>query len=812
MAENEFLDLVSDLRGQLEEQIRLDEINKKILSTLDLDEVLREIATSTCQLLNAERATVYVVEPAQGGKGLELVSRKIIGDDIAEIRLPVTHSSLSGYVAATGQSIVIRDVYNTAELQKVSPTLKFDSSWDQQTGFRSKSMIVIAATVNDKVVGVIQALNKKDGGHFNAHDQELLSKLANYVGISLQNSQSHTRVLRRARARSTVQELLVEKGLLSEVKLKEAQERANKEKKKLLELLVERILKTLKDSGITQLLVEQYEIGEVDITKCVAEINGLEYQPFAPELMVNPELFESLPEAYCKRNFICPIKQVLDPAGKLTLTVVVNNPKNFITLEDVEIRTGCKIGKIFMSTRGEIHKMIARALHPDAKDGAEEETEAIGDLFDALAEDLGVTPQEEEIEAANIKEGSKEDDAPIVKLCNRIIEDAFRLGASDIHIEPEETRVLVRVRRDGALEKVLNIPIHAKNALVARYKIMGDMNITEHRVPQDGRIRFKEHGGRYDIELRVNICPTVGGNEDIVMRILADSKPLPLEKMGFMPWVIEPYQKEFNKPYGMILCVGPTGSGKTTTLHATVANINTPDTKILTAENPVEITQVGLRQVQIRPEVGLTFKEALRAFLRQDPDVIMVGEMRDFETCSIAVEAALTGHLLFSTLHTNNAPETVTRLVDIGIDPVTLSDALLCVLAQRLTKTICKKCKKAGQLATEDLEAIGAKVDNGQYLYLGKHFPVEGGFVKGEGCEACNGTGYKGRVGLHELLVCSDEVKRMITSGARIHEIREAAKTDHGDGKRMFELFEDGYFKVMQGSTDVRNIRAVCTE
>ncbi len=792
MADNEFLDLVDDLRGELEEKIKLDEINKKILSTLDLNEVLKEISESTCMLLNCERTTVYVVAESEGGK--ELVSRSIVGDEVKEIRVPYNHDSLAGFVACTGKTVCVKDVYDQAELEAISPLPKFDKSWDEKTGYRTRSMLVAAATARNRTIGVIQALNKVNNGVFDGHDIELMEKLVGYVGIALQNSQSHTQVMRKQYKRNSINDILIEKGLIDEIKMREAQERAREERKKLLDMLV-----------------EQYDVSEVEITKCLAEMHGVEYLPFSKDMNINPDLFENIPEAYAKRHLVCPYKQTLDDNGELQLSVVMHNPKDFIALEDIEIRVGAKVNKTFMSTRGEIRQMIHHALHPDEEE-EEESQEAMGDLFNQLAEDLGVETEEADVEAVSIKDGAKEDDAPIVKLCNRIIEDAYRMGGSDIHIEPMEKMVLIRVRRDGSLEKTLNIPLHAKNALVARYKIMGDMNITEHRVPQDGRIRFKEHGGRYDIELRVNICPTVGGNEDIVMRILADSKPLPLEKMGFLPWVLDPFRAEFTKPYGMILCVGPTGSGKTTTLHATVANINTPDRKILTAENPVEITQVGLRQVQIKPEVGLTFKEALRAFLRQDPDVIMVGEMRDFETCSIAIEAALTGHLLFSTLHTNNAPETVTRLVDIGIDSVTLSDAMLCVLAQRLCKTICGKCAVQGELPEEDLQAMGATREGDVYKYMGKEFPVSESRLKGEGCETCNGTGYKGRMGIHELLCATEEVKRMIVSGARIAEIRETGKTESASGFRMFELFEDGYFKVLMGKTDVHQIRAVCVE
>lgn len=791
---DEFLNMVSDLKGQLEEQIKLEEISKKIVSTLDLDEVLQTIVDSTCDLLDCDRATCFMVHPAPTGGGMELVSRRIVANEINEIRVPCNRNSIAGYAAASGETITIKDVYDSSELHAINPELSFDRTWDQKTGYRTTSVLVSPTKSGDVVVGVIQALNKNGDRPFDSHDVELINKLTNFVGIALQNSQSHTRILRRMKSRQTLEDILLEKGLITDLKLKEAQEKTKKERRKLF-----------------QVLVEDYEIGEENLSRALAELNGVDYLEYDPEHhKIDPALFDNIPEVNAKRNLLCPLKQVMGGNGDLQLHIVMHNPKDFVALEDIEIRTKSKVAKIFMATPTAIHHMIRDTLHPDQTNDSEEEN--IGSLFDELAEDLGIEPEEEEVEAASVNEGVNEEDNAVVRLCNRIVEDAYRLGGTDIHIEPMENYVLVRTRRDGTLQKMLTVPGHAKNALVARFKIMGDMNITEHRVPQDGRIRFKEHGGRYDVELRVNICPTVGGNEDIVMRILADSKLPPLDKLGLLPWVYEPFMEEVRKPYGMILVVGPTGSGKTTTLHAAVASINTPDTKILTAENPVEITQEGLRQVQIRPEVGLTFKEALRAFLRQDPNVILVGEMRDFETCSIAVEAALTGHVLFSTLHTNNAPETVTRLIDIGIDPVTLSDALLCVLSQRLVKTLCKNCKVKTPIPDEDLVHIeGAAIEGDVYKYLGKEFPVSESYIKGPGCEKCNGTGLSGRTGIHELLKATAEVKKGIVSGARIQELRDMAKTpDPKNGFRMYELFEDGFFKVMMGRTGLHQILAEC--
>ncbi|MHC4883655.1 MAG: ATPase, T2SS/T4P/T4SS family [Planctomycetota bacterium] len=785
MAED-FLDLVSDLKGQLEEKIILEEINKTICSTFQLDEVIEQIIDQTCRLLNCDRCTVYVIERSADGSSRELVSRSLIGDEVNEIRVPYDHNSIAGYVACTGQVIRLVDVYDDDELLKISPNPKFDKTWDEKTGYRTQSMLVVPAKKDDYVVGIIQVLNKKDGT-FDDKDQGHLTDIATSLGEAMETSRSSTQILKKDRVRLTMNDLLIEKELITQAKLDEAIARSKEERIKLMTLLT-----------------QHYDVPEVEITKCLAELSGVEFTAFNPDEMLDPDLFSNIPEAYAKRHFVCPIKLTMDSNGKNFLHLVMNNPKDFVAIEDIEIRTGAKIKTITMATRSDIIAMINHCLHPgEAEDDGD--LQAMGDLMDEVTEELGLAAPEE-VESVNVDEGSTEEDGPIVRLCNRIIEEAFRKGASDIHVEPMENYVLVRYRVDGALEKSLNLPGHARSAIVSRYKIMSECNITEHRIPQDGRIRFKECGGRYDIELRVNICPTVGGNEDVVMRILADSKPLPLEKLGLYPYTFDPLQESVNKPYGMILCVGPTGSGKTTTLHSAVSYINNPDKKILTAENPVEITQEGLRQVQIKPETGMTFKAALRAFLRQDPDVILVGEMRDLETCEIAVEAALTGHLLLSTLHTNNAPETVTRLVDIGIDPVTLSDALLVVLAQRLARTLCGKCKEQYDPDDEELAIAGYERRNGVIYYLDKEYP-EAEFYKPVGCSECQGRAYKGRMGLHELLHNTDETKAMIASGAKVAQIREVAKKNG-----MMELYEDGMIKVMTGKTSIHQVRAVCIE
>jgi type II secretory ATPase GspE/PulE/Tfp pilus assembly ATPase PilB-like protein len=427
-------------------------------------------------------------------------------------------------------------------------------------------------------------------------------------------------------------------------------------------------------------------------------------------------------------------------------------------------------------------------------------------LDENVSDILGeLVSEAQEAAAEESSGGLDENDNAIVRLANQIIADAYRQGASDIHVEPygEKRETLVRFRVDGDCFEYMKIPQSYRRAIVSRLKIMASLDIAERRKPQDGKIKFKLSESK-EIELRVATIPTAGYNEDVVMRLLAASEPLPLEKMGFSDRNLTAIKGIAAKPYGIILCVGPTGSGKTTTLHSVLGFINTPDIKIWTAEDPVEITQYGLRQVQVLPKINFTFAAAMRAFLRADPDVIMVGEMRDKETAEIGIEASLTGHLVMSTLHTNSAVETVTRLLDMGCDSFSFADAMLGVLAQRLTRRICKDCKEQYVGTPVEYEEIRQGYGPEQWDKLA--IPQDNTFrlVRGKGCETCNRTGFKGRVALHELLLGSDRIKRMIQTKARTEEMLNAAIEDG-----MTTLMQDGVQKVLLGQTTFKEVKAV---
>ena len=506
-----------------------------------------------------------------------------------------------------------------------------------------------------------------------------------------------------------------------------------------------------------------------------------------------------------------------------TLIVALEDPLNIKALDYLRFSTQKKIVPA-MASRDDIQAAINKYYaKQDASIPLDMPTERRGTSEYEFHENVGSNLKAEElnqklfgesIEMDLPKEPIAESDNTLVRLINKMIMDAYEDGVSDIHIESyagkQNTRV--RFRKDGSLIPYFEIPANARSAMISRIKIMAQLDISERRKPQDGKINFQQFGPA-KIELRVATIPTNNSLEDIVMRLLASSKPLSIDKLGLAPTILTDIKKIMQRPYGLILVCGPTGSGKTTTLHSLLGYINTPERKIWTAEDPVEITQAGLRQVQVNSKIGWTFAAAMRSFLRADPDVIMVGEMRDEETTKTAIEASLTGHLVLSTLHTNSAPESVVRLLDLGMDPFNFADALQAVLAQRLVKSLCPKCKQAYDAETPEIEdlaaeyVIGTKLNPTEVLEQWKtEHKLESKFklYRAVGCDHCSNTGYRGRLGLHELMVVTPSIKRLIQKHALMSDLLDGALTDG-----MLTLKQDGIIKVLQGQTDIGQVRSV---
>ncbi|WP_430231054.1 GspE/PulE family protein [Nitrosomonas communis] len=567
-----------------------------------------------------------------------------------------------------------------------------------------------------------------------------------------------------------------------------------------------------KACDLEEVLIDYFQIKPAQIGEALAYYFQVRYEPYRADRIKPFEVLKNLKRDFVESNHWLPIDETkeglvilaLDPERIKALRIV-----NQIFPKHTIIYTVC--------TQREF-KATVDLFYGSGQGIALEDSGNIDEMLSKLKEN-----EEEPLE--EIDEASAASENELVKLVNKVIMDAYRMGASDIHIEPypgkEKTKI--RFRKDGSLMPYIEIPASHRNALVTRIKIMCDLDISEKRKPQDGKIKFRRFAP-LDVELRVATLPSAGGLEDVVMRILSAGEPIPLEKMNFTVRNLQELKSIISKPYGLFFVCGPTGSGKTTTLHSILKHLNTPATKIWTAEDPVEITQKGLRQVQINVKAGLTFATVMKSFLRADPDIIMVGEMRDRETTSLGIEASLTGHLVMATLHTNSAPESVIRLLDMGMDPFNFSDALLGILAQRLAKRLCQ-CKKPHTASREEIgvllmeyceelkhiehfkanpEAAYQQIEaRWRQEYGDEHQQIT--LYQAVGCDQCNGTGYSGRVALHELLTATDALKKNIQEHARVADMFVTALTDG-----MGTLKQDGIDKVLQGITDIHQIRAVC--
>ncbi|MES2552307.1 MAG: ATPase, T2SS/T4P/T4SS family [Pseudomonadota bacterium] len=556
-----------------------------------------------------------------------------------------------------------------------------------------------------------------------------------------------------------------------------------------------------------QILIQMGVIDERTLKGAMASKLGIPYVSLA-NFNFDPNATTLVGAAIARKEMLVPLCLY---GG--ALVVALENPMNTRAIEALRFSTQMKILPA-MAPREDIQAAISACY---GEQGVTQGSDNFGGSGAEVGiDDLATRLFSEDIQDDNIDEKAvTESDNTLVQLVNKMILDAYRDGVSDIHIEtyPEKKNTQVRFRKDGSMTQYLEIPANFRNALISRIKIMSQLDISERRKPQDGKLDFKQFGPA-KVELRVATIPTANGLEDVVMRVLAAAKPVPVDKLGIETGRLDLLKKLIQQPYGLILVCGPTGSGKTTTLHSLLGFINTPDRKIWTAEDPVEITQAGLRQVQMNAKIGWTFAAAMRSFLRADPDVIMVGEMRDQETTKIGIEASLTGHLVLSTLHTNSAPESVTRMLDLGMDPFNFADALLAILAQRLAKSLCPKCKESYIAEDEEIETLaleyceGTAWDSKDIIVEWKTVHAKDGkftLCRSKGCEHCSKTGYKGRLGLYELMTINPALKHLIQTRAPVTELfREAL--DSG----MRTLKQDGIAKVLQGNTDIIQIRAVC--
>lgn len=596
-------------------------------------------------------------------------------------------------------------------------------------------------------------------------------------------------------------EILVRENLLSPNQLREALEYQRSNGGRLGSNLVK--LGFISDDVITSVLSRQYGVPSINL-----------------------ELFQIEPETINLISQEVALKYTVLPISKVgpTLTMAMADPTNVFAMDDIKFMTGlnvepviaseasiqASIGKYYSTSKsievvgigmdslerigakngsrnGNTARSEAKLEHSDLNVSLDRFQFAKADVD----EEFEVVEENEEIDLAQLAKASE--DAPVVRLVNVLLVDSLRRGASDIHIEPYEKDFRIRFRIDGVLYDVMHPPMKMRDALLSRLKIMSKLDISEKRLPQDGRIKIKvkiDNRSR-ELDFRVSTLPTLFG-EKIVLRLLDKEKlMLDMTKLGFEPQSLEIFQRNISKPYGMVLVTGPTGSGKTNTLYSALQTLNTPETNIMTAEDPVEFNLPGINQVQMKEQIGLNFAAALRSFLRQDPNIVLVGEIRDFETAEIAIKAALTGHLVLSTLHTNDAPSTISRMVNMGIEPFLVATSVNIIQAQRLIRRICKDCKEEANIPVEALIETGFSPEEAETLKV----------YKGKGCNTCNGTGYKGRVGLYEVMEITDELRELIIIGASAIELRKKA-VDLG----MITLRESGLYKLREGITTIEEV------
>ncbi len=550
------------------------------------------------------------------------------------------------------------------------------------------------------------------------------------------------------------------------------------------------------NKSVEFVLVDRFKVEVKEVGRSLSLYFGCPFRRFDPEVAVPFELINNLKKSFLLYYTWVPLKW-----DKTGIEILVDDPKDLRKTDHIRALMGNQKISFSVAIKEDVEKYIQHFFDPRLEKSLESE---VADLDEIIPD---VTFEEEEDVRDDISV-MDESSSQVVKFVDQILVTAFRNSASDIHIEPSPAtrKTHIRFRTDGVCHDYIQVPNAMAPAIISRLKIMAELDISEKRLPQDGKIRVRRKGIK-EFELRISTMPTAGKFEDAVLRILTRSGTLKLEEIGLSERNLALLKKLITRPYGIILCVGPTGSGKTTTLHAALANINQPGVKIWTAEDPVEITQPGLRQVQVHPKIGLDFARIMRGFLRLDPDIIMIGEMRDRETAAIALEAALTGHLVLSTLHTNNAPETLTRLLDMGMNPLNVSDALLGVLAQRLVRRLCGGCIEDYHPTEEEFEDI--RTDYGPEAFDAAGFASGPGLVfkRAAGCEKCNGSGFKGRIGIHELMEATTEAKILLKKNATSHDLaRQAVK----DG--MVTLKQDGIRKIIDGVTTIREIRRVCVE
>jgi len=783
----------------------LQHLSNRIHNTERVEQIMIDLAQPICNLFGADRITIYTVAE----NGSYIVSRVKTGlQTIRSIRLRINNNSVAGYVALKRQLVNVADAHDAEALQHIAPDLNFQPEVDRRSGYVTRQLLTAPIVEDGTLYGVLQLINTRNGAPFSHAAEQGVTELCHTLAIAFKHrglslgmqTLGEIEPLAEPVALATTDhpaaslsvgntryQWLVQQGHITAPNLTQCLQQA-------------------REVGLpSEAMLLQQGVTITAIGASLAAFFGVPYVGFDPQRLRIESLHGAL-----KRDFLLS-------RGWVPLEELSGGGLKVMCLDPEAVQSARIVGQVFpqahpidyvVTTQQDFLQTIDQ-LYPTQSDTSVDKM---------LANLSDITPDDSVDDSILVSAAA---DNELVKLVNRIILDAHQQGASDIHIEPlpGKEKTQIRFRIDGVLRPYIEIPAAYRAPLVTRIKIMCDLDISERRKPQDGKIQFRRFGP-LDIELRVATIASMGGVEDVVMRLLRGGEPLPLEQLNLSKHNLQRLTDTITKPYGLFYVCGPTGSGKTTTLHSILKHLNTPDAKIWTAEDPVEITQRGLRQVQINKKAGVDFATVMRAFLRLDPDIIMVGESRDLETVSMGIEASLTGHLVFSTLHTNSAPESIVRLLDMGMDPFNFADALLGVLAQRLARKLCS-CKQSYVPDEAELAACAheylhtsteVQPEPQQCEALLQSWRSQYGNALGQlslyrpvGCDKCQGSGYKGRVALHELLVADDAIKEHIQLRSRVAQLLQSCLAS---GMRTLKM--DGIEKALQGLTDLRQVRLVC--
>ena len=798
---SELLGVQKHLAEELAFAKRLQEITNRIHETTNVNQILFDLAEDITGLFNSERFTIYLVSDDRKS----LVAQVKTGlENYATMKLPITNKSIAGYCALNKIVTNIKNVYDDSEITSYAEDMFFGKKVDEHVNFKTRQLLtapILNAELKE-VIGVLQLINCRTNTPF--------SEILREGSVTLCKSLAIAFLAREKLSVKTKYSLLLERSAISEKELTLATRSALRRK-----------------LNLDAVLVDEFNVQPSLLKSAIESYYGVPYQEF------NPREFSRDSLGSLKREDCDAMQWV--PIGKddARLIILSTDP------EQASLAAALRVAFPLIADSEFVHRVCVQNdfndvlswMFPSKKD-EDNNKASVENILKNMTEEY--SQSEHKPELAVVPSNA------VVRLLNRIIVDAFEQNASDIHIEPHPLKVQTRVRfrKDGELLPYISIPAAYRESIISRIKIMANLDVTEKRKPQDGKISFNRFGP-LDIELRVATIPSQGGVEDVVLRILAAGEPVSLAALGFSEGNLAHCKTIIKNTYGIFLVCGPTGSGKTTTLHSILAQVNTPEKKIWTIEDPVEITHSGTRQVSINAKAGLTFATAMRAFLRSDPDVIMVGEMRDEETANLAISAALTGHLVMSTLHTNSAPDSITRLLDLGVGALNMADSLLGILAQRLCKKLCEKCKKTYAATIEEIDVLikeyigeAGEVDSSdqentakiggmkmpqkdgqdQVVALRAEWLSRYGDAKGQfylrsanGCDVCGGTGYKGRLALHELLMATTPIKKVIRNRGTAADIRACALASG-----MRTLKQDGIEKVLSGQTDIKQVRAVC--